>query len=217
MRRLFILGIAVATLMTVAAGIATAGPAPKVDVCHRTGAGTFHLINISQNAVQKHIDHGDVLLALLGPDCGPVIVFVPYLVETVTVQANAPLGVDSSSLAAGSNYLFVVTGTWWNRNGLDVVDAECVNTNNAGWTAGVSGYDIDLLNLQVNTTSVNWVPVGTANGAGCAVGHGYTFYFGPGSDGTVNFRIYDGLGNLQQPGWHIDNSGSLTVEIYRVG
>jgi hypothetical protein len=36
-------------------------PAPKVDVCHRTGNGEFHLINISSNALNAHLAHGDAL------------------------------------------------------------------------------------------------------------------------------------------------------------
>jgi hypothetical protein len=40
--------------------LASAAPAPKVDVCHYDAdAGTFHKINISENAFQKHLDHGD--------------------------------------------------------------------------------------------------------------------------------------------------------------
>ncbi len=35
------------------------GPAPKVDICHRTGNGSFHLINVSQNAEAAHRAHGD--------------------------------------------------------------------------------------------------------------------------------------------------------------
>lgn len=31
----------------------------KVDVCHRTGAGFYVLINISVNALQDHLNHGD--------------------------------------------------------------------------------------------------------------------------------------------------------------
>ena len=31
----------------------------KVDVCHNEGNGTFHLINISDNAFPAHVEHGD--------------------------------------------------------------------------------------------------------------------------------------------------------------
>jgi hypothetical protein len=36
-----------------------AGPAPKVDICHREGNGEFHLINVSENAYDAHMAHGD--------------------------------------------------------------------------------------------------------------------------------------------------------------
>lgn len=40
-------------------GIAFAAPAPKVDVCHIDGNGSVHLINISENAFDVHVAHGD--------------------------------------------------------------------------------------------------------------------------------------------------------------
>ncbi len=87
MRRTLTLMIATASLMVVATGVAGAtppdhagrpdhsaknhsapavegervSPAPKVDVCHRTGNGDFHLINISSNALNAHLGHGDAL------------------------------------------------------------------------------------------------------------------------------------------------------------
>lgn len=87
MRRMLILVLAISTLMVMATGIAAASPpdhaahpdkapkhqkaqsvsgervapAPKVDVCHRTGDGEFHLINISGNALDAHLAHGDAL------------------------------------------------------------------------------------------------------------------------------------------------------------
>jgi hypothetical protein len=33
----------------------------KVDVCHREGNGSYHLINISENALPAHLAHGDAL------------------------------------------------------------------------------------------------------------------------------------------------------------
>jgi hypothetical protein len=50
-------------LVLVAAGTASAQGEPlgKVDVCHRTGNGAFHEINISRNALPAHLAHGDVL------------------------------------------------------------------------------------------------------------------------------------------------------------
>lgn len=139
------------------------------------------------------------------------------LVETVTVPATVPGGTTSTTvLASGRQYLFKVTGTttWQNRNGYDIVDAECVNTSGGGWQQGVAGYDADLLNLQVNTISVDWTPFGVANTNGCDNNNEYTFSF-TGTGATVDFRIYDGTGNVQNPSWFGDNAGSLTVQIWR--
>jgi hypothetical protein len=143
--------------------------------------------------------------------------FKPILLRTVTVPATDPAGVSSGVLPAGKSVLFKVTGTttWLNRGGFDVVDAECVNSNNTGWQQGVTGYPDDLLNLQVAATTVDWVPVGAANANGCANGHQYTFAT-TGAGGAVNLRIYDGEGNVQNAGWFGDNSGELTVAIYQV-
>jgi hypothetical protein len=56
MKKLLVLLIAMSTLWAAGAG----APADKVDVCHHAaGAGAFHLINISGNAFDKHLDHGD--------------------------------------------------------------------------------------------------------------------------------------------------------------
>jgi len=35
--------------------------AEKVKVCHRTGNGSAHVIEISENAVPAHLNHGDSL------------------------------------------------------------------------------------------------------------------------------------------------------------
>jgi hypothetical protein len=142
--------------------------------------------------------------------------FQPVLLQTVTVPATNPAGVTTMSLPNEKALQFKVTGTttWLNRNGFDVVDAECVNTNGAGWVQGVSGYPDDLLNLQVDAVSVDWIPVTPANLAGCSNSHEYTFDT-TGAGIAKTLRIYDGTGNVQDPRWFTDNSGSLTVQIYQ--
>ncbi len=47
-----------ATSTSLGAGGGGASSAGKVDVCHRSGGG-FHLINVSGNALQSHLAHGD--------------------------------------------------------------------------------------------------------------------------------------------------------------
>jgi hypothetical protein len=114
--------------------------------------------------------------------------FQPVLLQTVTVPATNPAGVTTAVLPNGKSLQFMVTGTttWLNRNGFDVVDAECVNTNGGG----------------------------LANLVGCSNSHEYT-YNSTGAGVTATLRIYDGTGNIQDPGWFLDNSGSLTVRIYQ--
>jgi hypothetical protein len=50
-------------IVLVAAGAATVfgSPQGKQDVCHQTGNGSYHVINVSMNAVPAHLRHGDVL------------------------------------------------------------------------------------------------------------------------------------------------------------
>lgn len=61
-RRMFISAL-IPAMVLVAATTATAvgQPQGKVDVCHRTGNGSFHEINISGNALPAHLRHGDML------------------------------------------------------------------------------------------------------------------------------------------------------------
>jgi hypothetical protein len=54
----FVLSLVIALL---ASGIAIAAPPAKVDVCHSEGNGSYHLINISENALPAHLAHGDGL------------------------------------------------------------------------------------------------------------------------------------------------------------
>jgi hypothetical protein len=71
-------------------GIVFAAPAGKVDVCHLDGNGTYHLINISENAFDVHVAHGDAapsspagapypglygstVTPVLGDDCSTVL------------------------------------------------------------------------------------------------------------------------------------------------
>jgi hypothetical protein len=145
--------------------------------------------------------------------------FAPILIQTLTVPAAnpaGPAGVDSAVLANGESFLFKVAGTvtWTNRNGADLVDAECTSESGAPWAAGAVGYPDELLELQVNSLDRDWTPVGVFNGAGCANAHEYTLAF-TGAGAVANFRIYDGTGNVQDPAWFGDNAGSLTVQIWQ--
>lgn len=65
-------------------------PDEKVDVCHREGNGSYHLINISENALPAHLNHGDGLpggkvpdmqAMKFGGDCS-LVEIVPPTVES---------------------------------------------------------------------------------------------------------------------------------------
>jgi len=108
-------------------------------------------------------------------------------------------------LVSGVNYRLDVSGEWTNR-GWEKVDAKFTSGDN--WVTQLEGpsggFLNELLDLQVNEAFVDWGLYSDA--------HEYSLDF-PGDDGTVNFRVFDGIGS-PDPAWYGDNVGSLTVKIY---
>ena len=69
LRQIVFTALVPATLLVAATvGAAQGEPTAKVAVCHQTGNGSFHEINISGNALPAHLRHGDVLTDEYG-DC----------------------------------------------------------------------------------------------------------------------------------------------------
>jgi hypothetical protein len=74
--------------------------AQKVDDCHRTGQGTFHLISIDINGLPAHIAHGDgkpgdavpnMSGFIFGPNCTPTVTPpVDLAVGCYTLVNNPP-------------------------------------------------------------------------------------------------------------------------------
>ena len=64
-------------------------PQDKVNVCHRTGNGSFHEINISGNALPAHMRHGDVL---------------PRRVRRLPVSGSSPLNRVAASPARPATF-----------------------------------------------------------------------------------------------------------------
>ncbi len=58
-KKLSILMAVVIVLSMVMVGGAAAKEGDKVDVCHKEGNGSFHLININADALDAHLAHGD--------------------------------------------------------------------------------------------------------------------------------------------------------------
>lgn len=133
-------------------------------------------------------------------------------VANVVVPANSSAGVNTTAaLSAGTSYVAFANGSWTNMNGQNPVDAEYSTTDN--WVTqmdGYTGYQNDILELQINNTfdpNSNW---GAYNS-----GHNYAQSFVPVATGTANFRIFDGVGVTPDESWYTDNTGSLNVAIYK--
>ena len=116
MKKAFVLSLlALALTLTLVAsflvvGIAFVGPAPKVDVCHSEGNGQYHLINISENAFDKHLAHGDA-------GAGELVPGVPgkkFADDCTLVDANANVTgnwTGASGLAGNLAFPFTMTLT----------------------------------------------------------------------------------------------------------
>lgn len=74
--------------------------AQKVQVCHKTGNGSFHLISIDINALSAHTNHGDGKPGdpipndpgfIFGPNCTPTVAPPPELpIGCYTLVNNPP-------------------------------------------------------------------------------------------------------------------------------
>ena len=78
--------------------------AQKVQVCHKTGNGSFHLISIDINALSAHINHGDGQPGdpipnnpgfIFGPNCTPTVAPPPELPIGCYTLVNTPPNVAS--------------------------------------------------------------------------------------------------------------------------
>ncbi len=118
MRKLGLLTAAAA--LVAVTGTSVAAPAPKVDICHLAGNGSYHVINVSQRSLATHLAHGDGLPggAMPGPGSftgqgfftssgGLAEIEIEY--SDATFDADCGVGPPSGSVsfdrsAAGSNY-----------------------------------------------------------------------------------------------------------------
>jgi hypothetical protein len=182
----------------------------KANVCHLEGKkkGTFHLINVSENAVPAHLAHGDGLPGETVPgveekkfteDCS--IVDKWSLLETVEVPSD--LDTDTLSvnpLLLGTNYMLKAYGTADAGDNIEF-DARYSfrDPSSTEWTDAVStyeGYGVTLLDLFFNGTTPwgDFVP-----------GHEYE-YVVAGDGNNAAFKVYDVF--------YPNNVGSLFVDIY---
>ncbi len=178
----------------------SAKPAPekKVDICHIEGNGSYHLINVSTNAQQAHIDHGDAVPATfiddgdkyIGVDCSQWT-----RVDSVQVPVTSGAGVESNiETVAGTNYILVASGTYRYQNGTTygIADAEWAYRNDAfarpsdspeGWTLGENSYpSVKGLDVLVDNENIYWGDFNIENI--------YQYDF-TGTGDKIFFNIYD--------------------------
>jgi hypothetical protein len=196
------------------------GPASMINVCHHTeGVNEYILINISENALDSHLAHGDALPGDTYPgddtkkfsdDCSVIDKWV--LLDTVTVPSNEAVASTDEIISPEATYLLKASGiyvyaTW---AGDPVADAKCSYRGSADplgfsnkWLSGdllPSPYT-HYLEVKVNNNAVNW---GVASGTCNDTTNEYSMQL-TGVD-HLDFNIYDG-------GAVGDNSGNITVEI----
>lgn len=177
----------------------------KVDICHLEGNGSYHLVNVSTNAVQAHLDHGDGLLdnsvtrgddIIFNSDCSVSLVKV----DSVQVPVTSGVGIESNiETVTGTNYLLVASGTYRYQSGTTygIADAEWAKRNDAykdnppaahGWTLGENTYGSPTtppkggLDILVDNTNIYW---GDFNDD-----HIYQYDFA-GTGNKIFFNIYD--------------------------
>ena len=119
--------LVIALLLMLGVSIAVAGPAPKVDVCHLTGTGSYVKINISENAFQTHLDHGDA-------SPGDLVPGVPgkmFADDCSLVDANA----NMAGTWRGESGITGSMGYWFNMS---------LSQDSAGNVTGTVNYDIGI-------------------------------------------------------------------------
>jgi hypothetical protein len=95
-----------------------------------------------------------------------------------------------------------------NQGGNNPADAEYSQVNATGpWVDMYPGFVSDVLELRIDNQFGTW---GAYNSA-----HSYWRQFTPAATGPVNFGIFDGENGVQDPSWFGDNSGTITVDIYK--
>ncbi len=180
---------------------------------HTNPAGVIYKLTVNKNACIPAPTVAAVTMCKVDQNNAPLAGWTLTLkgahVEDLSVASNLIAGINTvANMTTGMSYIATAVGTWLNQGGANPVDTEYSTTD--GWTTqmdGYTGYQTDILELQINNTfdpNSNW---GAYNSA-----HTYAQSF-MGMGAPANFRIFDGTGTTQNEGWFGDNSGSLNVNV----
>ena len=79
MKQTLKLAVGTAVIIGMTYGALSLSAGAKVKVCHREGNGKAHVIDISENALKAHLDHGDSLEGAEGKKAGDSCDLAPVL------------------------------------------------------------------------------------------------------------------------------------------
>lgn len=133
------------------------------------------------------------------------------LAEQLTVMAADPDGESTvAPLIAGRTYMIEAEGIYSYDRGL--ADAECATADGDTtfladrFTNIVAG--VDLLDLLIDTLSVEWVPTIPGPNGCNVVNHTYRYLVTPNTTHRANFRMAST--------WYPNNGGAITVRVFHV-
>ena len=139
-------------------------------------------------------------------------------VESGTLDTADPAGVTTEAVPLEGTYQVCVTGTWSNRNGMDMLDAEYVSQDNwATFTNGLPASDPfaylgpNFGDVTINGQFVDWGAYNTQ--------HRYCTTVPVPDGGTLTLAVFDGDGTTgtPTPEWYADNVGTLDYSVTYVG
>ena len=179
--KFFLIATTLSLLSILGASVVFAAPAPKVDVCHLNDTGAYVKINISENALPAHVEHGDA-----GP--GELVPGVPgkkFADDCSLVDANANVAGSwegYSGLVNQLDYHFIMTVTQdsgGSVSGNIVYSGKWNGTRTV--TGDVSGNEFTFIthNNPTDPTQPYW-----ANCDPCTVSADETYFHGYGKDSS---------------------------------
>jgi hypothetical protein len=140
------------------------------------------------------------------------------VVSSGTLDSADIAGATSEAAPLPGTYQVCVTGTWANRNGMDVFDAEYATQDN--WTTVSNGLPAsdpfsslgpNIGDVTVNGGFVDWGTYSTA--------HRYCTNVSLAEGETVTLAVFDGdpATGTANPDWYADNVGTLQYTVTYAG
>ena len=141
------------------------------------------------------------------------------IVESGTIDSAAVEGTTTAAIPLAGTYEVCVRGTYTNRGGTDLLDAEYVSQDNwATFADGLPASDplsaelgAGFGDVQVNGQFVEW--------GAYSADHKYCTTMALADGATLNLAVFDGhsADNHKMPEWYADNAGMLDYTIQYVG